>query len=217
MWCGVGVLTKQCKVTAPAEQPAAARRELAAAAAAVERKHKPAAAAKQRKVESRATRESNLPRTAGAHGGCSVEGCATQAREQHARWPAHSKLCRRHLNFMPTTYKCDICNKKEKWHTWYDGWEGPCYEGKCESCHQALLGGVVMVDEGGAVILYRHLLLLVYILEILCMQQSEMRRNELMKVSPSSMIGRACAGKRVYASHVHMRRLQQKGEVAHMV
>ena len=42
---------------------------------------------------------------------------------------------------IPAVYKCDVCNQVEKWHTWFEGWEGGCYEGKCESCYRASLGG----------------------------------------------------------------------------
>jgi hypothetical protein len=38
---------------------------------------------------------------------------------------------------MPAEYDCDICKQVEKWHTWFDGWEGGCYEGKCERCYRA--------------------------------------------------------------------------------
>jgi hypothetical protein len=34
-------------------------------------------------------------------------------------------------------YDCGACGKEEEWHTWFDGWEGPCYEGKCECCYSS--------------------------------------------------------------------------------
>ena len=35
------------------------------------------------------------------------------------------------------TYTCRVCGQAEAWHTWFDGWEGPCYDGECERCHRA--------------------------------------------------------------------------------
>jgi hypothetical protein len=36
-------------------------------------------------------------------------------------------------------YQCEQCGETEEWHTWFDGWEGPCYEGKCERCFRSSL------------------------------------------------------------------------------
>ena len=38
---------------------------------------------------------------------------------------------------IPVVYDCGACGKEEEWHTWFDGWEGPCYEGQCERCYSS--------------------------------------------------------------------------------
>jgi hypothetical protein len=38
-------------------------------------------------------------------------------------------------DMMVAIFDCGACGKEEEWHTWFDGWEGPCYEGKCERCY----------------------------------------------------------------------------------
>jgi hypothetical protein len=40
-------------------------------------------------------------------------------------------------DMIPVTYDCGACGEEEEWHTWLDGWEGPCYEGKCERCYSS--------------------------------------------------------------------------------
>ena len=42
------------------------------------------------------------------------------------------------------TYTCRVCGQAEAWHTWFDGWEGPCYDGECERCHRAQADGAVV-------------------------------------------------------------------------
>jgi hypothetical protein len=36
---------------------------------------------------------------------------------------------------MPATFDCGACGKEEQRHTWFDGWGGSCYQGKCERCY----------------------------------------------------------------------------------
>ena len=42
------------------------------------------------------------------------------------------------------TYTCRVCGQAEAWHTWFDGWEGPCYDGECERCHRAKAEGAAV-------------------------------------------------------------------------
>ena len=79
----------------------------------------------------------SAPRHDAGHGAQLAKPTAHTAEPGDGEGGAAASSVRGVSDMMPVVYDCGACGKEEEWHTWFDGWEGPCYEGKCERCYSS--------------------------------------------------------------------------------